>query len=62
MLNVNMLFFLIQAKDENVKAMWEDGHFYRERVVENSNEGNQKDNNCLVRPPPPFGFFFYFAN
>lgn len=48
-----MLYFLIQANDENVRAMWEDGHFYRGRVLENCNEGNQKDNNCLVQPPPP---------
>lgn len=27
------------AKDENVRAMWEDGHFYRGRVLENCNEG-----------------------
>lgn len=34
--------FLFQAKDENVSAMWENGHYYRGRVLEICNEGNQK--------------------
>lgn len=41
--NVDCLFILFQAKDENVRQCRRmDGHYYRGQVLEMCNEGNQK--------------------